>query len=133
MTYRRVEYDDVIDALCVADSFFHNCGTPIRLPFQMSFDGCLRIKHEKKEPSDESEAICAEPYSNQVPLSAITNNNSNSTCSKFLANYEYPQSKKNDRFDRRAVAGSVCSRHGVPIPKTFSNVYCGEAYLQNIH
>lgn len=131
----QTDYTSVLKAIKVADSFFYNPGTgPIELPFQFAFDACLRIKHKKrkskksnKKPCNESQAICPAPYLKQVPESAVQINNTEQTCSDFLANFQYPQSKNSDQFDRRAVAGSVCSRHGVPIPRTFSNVYCGEA------
>lgn len=128
------EYPQIASIMNIADSVYFS-GTRSEIPFQFSFDACMRLKHvrrktEKKDKvkvdDNEKYAICTPIYTNQIPRPSNQTNHK-STCSNFLANSEYPDKKESKRFDRRAVAGAVCARHGIPVPGTFSNVYCGEA------
>lgn len=98
-------------------------------PLSISFDACFRLTHLRSAKGHPSDALFATEYFSMTE-SVITSQAGTSTtdCSEFRAIRNALSKSKRDMFDRNAVCGAVCARHGIPVPGTFGDINEGEKF-----
>lgn len=93
----------------------------------ISADGCFKLQRVNNRAGSGEITFGKNYFATQVPSGLqTTTKNKNGMCSSFKAHVGSLGRQLQETHDVTGLFGTVCSRHAIPVPETFSDITKGE-------